>query len=241
MGFFVSVVPLDGLDYRAPRLHGDRATVREPPRCLGRRTRGMSTPDERQWLDLARAGDKSAFGMLVRQHHRRVHRLAMQLMGSTSDADDVAQETFIRAFRAIERFDGRADLFTWLYRICVNVALNLRRQRRRVMTDIDDPRVPEPRAGEAGDPGLSAERAQGYRALAKAMDGLSESLRTTLVLACVEQLPYKDIAVIEGCSEGTVAWRVHEARRRLRETLPDEVLGSLDDHGVSGGPRGRGA
>lgn len=164
----------------------------------------------------------------MRQHQRRVYRLALQLTGSAGDADDVTQETFLRAFRAIHRFDGRADLFTWLYRICVNVALNLRRQGRRVTADLDDPRVPEPVDGGAG-PALTAERASAYRELSKALGALSESLRTTMILACVEQLPYKDIAQVLGCSEGTVAWRVHEARRKLRENISAEVLAALEE------------
>jgi RNA polymerase sigma-70 factor, ECF subfamily len=188
----------------------------------------MSTLDEQQTLDRAREGDRAAFGLLMRQHHRRVQRLALQLTGSAGDADDVTQETFLRAFKAIHRFDGRADLFTWLYRICVNVSLNLRRQGRRTTTDIDDPRVPEP-IDSAADPALAAERTRAYQELTRALDGLSESLRTTMVLACVEQIPYKEIAHVLGCSEGTVAWRVHEARRKLREVISDEVLAALEE------------
>ena len=80
---------------------------------------------------------------------------------------------------------------------------------------------------------------QSYRALSRAMDDLSESLRTTLVLACVEQLPYTDIAQVLGCSEGTVAWRVHEARKRLRDALPDDVIAPLEPQEPAGGARGR--
>lgn len=188
----------------------------------------MTNTEDQQWLDRARSGDRAAFGVLVRQHQRRVHRLALHLTGSAGDADDVTQETFLRAYRAIHRFDGRADLFTWLYRICVNVALNLRRQGRRIVADIDDPRVPEP-VSEGASPAATSERAQAYRQLAQAMDSLSESLRTTMVLACVEQLPYKDIAQVLGCSEGTVAWRVHEARRKLREAIGDDVLLAFEE------------
>ncbi len=188
----------------------------------------MATLEEQQCLERARSGDRAAFGTLMRQHHRRVYRLALQLTGSAGDADDVTQETFLRAYRAIHRFDGRADLFTWLYRICVNVALNLRRQGKRIAADLDDPRVPEPVDG-AEDPALKAERASAYRELAKALDTLSESLRTTMILACVEQVPYKDIAQVLGCSEGTVAWRVHEARRKLREVISSDVLAALEE------------
>jgi RNA polymerase sigma-70 factor (ECF subfamily) len=198
----------------------------------------MTTPEEAQWLERARGGDRAAFGMIVRQHQRRIHRLATHLTGSGGDADDVVQETFLRAYRAIERFDGRAEIFTWLYRICVNVSLNQRRRNRRVVADLDDPRVPEP-AAEGNDPAESADQAESWRALATAVDALSESLRTTLVLACVESLPYKEIAQVLGCSEGTVAWRVHEARRRLRDALPAEGLAPDDPAVNPGGDRGR--
>jgi RNA polymerase sigma-70 factor (ECF subfamily) len=204
----------------------------------------MTTTDDRLWLERARAGDRVAFGKLVRQHQPRVHRLALHLTGNAGEADDVTQETFLRAYRAITAFDARADLFTWLYRICVNVALNLRRQRRRVTTDLDDPRVPEQAFEGAGaDPARNAEQVQAYRALAVAMDGLSEALRTTLILACVDQLPYREIAQVLGCSEGTIAWRVHEARRQLREALDDGALAGLGvtvgDGKARGGARGR--
>lgn len=198
----------------------------------------MATQEEEQWLDQARAGDRAAFGRLVKHHHRRVWRLALHLAGTAGDADDVTQETFLRAWRAVGRFDGRADLYTWLYRITVNVALNHRRQKKRVMTDLDDPRVAE-LASDTTSPAGQAERAQTYRHLAEALDGLSESLRTTMVLACVEQVPYKDIAGILGCSEGTVAWRVHEARRRLRAALPDAAVSALVAETPNGDPRGR--
>jgi RNA polymerase sigma-70 factor (ECF subfamily) len=202
------------------------------------------TETDSSLLELARAGDRSAFGKLVRQHHARVFRLALQLTGSKGEADDVTQETFVRAWRAIDRFDGRAELFTWLYRICVNVALNLRRSRKREVADISDPRIPEPVAeGEGTDPHASASQAESYRTLSAAIDGLSESLRTTLVLACIEQVPYADIAASLGCSEGTVAWRVHEARRKLREALGDEWLAAMDAQVTTepkkGGSRGR--
>ena len=202
----------------------------------------MTTAEDRQWLEQARTGDRAAFGKLVRQHQQRVHRLALHLTGNAGEADDVTQETFLRAYRAIGGFDGRADLFTWLYRICVNVALNLRRQRKRVTTDLSDPRVPEPAFEGAGaDPAHSAEQAQSYRSLARAMDTLSEALRTTLVLACVDQLPYKEIAQVLGCSEGTIAWRVHEARKQLREAMGADEMTALEanDEKGKGGARGR--
>jgi RNA polymerase sigma-70 factor (ECF subfamily) len=193
-------------------------------------------------LERARAGDHGAFGALVRLHHGRIYRLALQLTGGRGEADDVAQETFVRAWRAIDRFDGRAELFTWLYRICVNVALNHRRSRRRETVELGDPRIPEPQAdGEGSDPHASAAQAQAHRALYAAIETLSESLRTTLVLACVEQIPYADIAKSLGCSEGTVAWRVHEARRKLRDALGDSWFAAMEARPDAGRSEGGGS
>jgi RNA polymerase sigma-70 factor (ECF subfamily) len=200
----------------------------------------MTTANDRDWLEQARSGDRAAFGKLIRQHQARIHRLALNLTGNAGEADDVTQETFLRAYRAITRFDGRADLFTWLYRICVNVALNLRRQKKRVVADLNDPRVPEPVAdGPGHDPAQAAAQSQAYQQLARAMDGLSEALRVTLVLACVDQLPYAEIAQVLGCSEGTVAWRVHEARRKLREAMGEQEIDALEGAKAKGGARGR--
>src|SRR5688572_26678721 len=96
--------------------HG--AGPRSPERSAGwRGQQRMTTTNDQHWLELARSGDRAAFGRLIRQHQPRIHRLALHLTGNAGEADDVVQETFLRAYRAIGRFDGRADLFTWLYRI----------------------------------------------------------------------------------------------------------------------------
>src|SRR5215207_10506952 len=87
--------------------------------------------DEDPDLDRARNGDREAFGRLVRRHHRRVYAAALHILGNHSDADDAAQETFVRAYKGLASFDGRADFFTWLYRITVNTALNSLRGGKR--------------------------------------------------------------------------------------------------------------
>src|SRR5881392_2466828 len=87
--------------------------------------------DEDDDLDRARRGDRDAFGRLVKRHQRRVYAAALHILGNHSDADDVAQESFVRAYRGLSTFDGRADFFTWLYRITVNTALNALRSDKR--------------------------------------------------------------------------------------------------------------
>jgi len=182
--------------------------------------------------DVARAkeGDREAFGALVRKYQRRVYATALHITGNHSDADDVAQDAFVRAYRAMGSFDGRSKLFTWLYRITVNTALNHLRARKRVyaIQDAGASHVEATGGGRPEKPGTMeqtpAEWAQLSQRLQRVMlelAGLSPTLRVTLVLATVEELPYKTIAEILEIPEGTVAWRVNEARKQLRERLSD--------------------
>ena len=90
--------------------------------------------DEDPDLGRAREGDREAFGRLVRRHQRRVYAAALHILGNHSDADDATQETFVKAFRGLPQFDGRADFFTWLYRITVNTALNTLRGGKRAVS-----------------------------------------------------------------------------------------------------------
>lgn len=199
----------------------------------------MTEPSEAELLEAARKGDRRAFGRLVRMHQRRVYACAVQMLGDGGDADDAVQETFVRAWRAIDRFDGRSQLSTWLYRVCVNVCLNhLRRRKRNDASDLADPRVPEPSADPTqgqNDPRHALEARQLSARIAEALDGLSESLRTTVILVLVNGMPQKEAAEVCGCSEGTIAWRIHEARRRLRLALADaadEESGSESEEGA---------
>jgi RNA polymerase sigma-70 factor (ECF subfamily) len=185
----------------------------------------MAKLSDRELVDRARQGDLEAFGQLVRRHQPRIHRLAVHMVRDRSEAEDVAQETFIRAYQALPRFDGRSEPFTWLYRIAVNLSLNTIRARKSHRTaQGDDPRLDavlaETRPGMADPRGAVAGR-QEYEALCACIDGLSETLRTTLILVCVDGRSHEEAAAILGAPEGTIAWRVHEARRKLREAMKD--------------------
>jgi RNA polymerase sigma-70 factor (ECF subfamily) len=185
---------------------------------------------DRELIDRARTGEADAFGLLVRRHQRRIYRLAAHLTRSAAEAEDVTQETFVRAYQAIDRFDGRSEPFTWLYRIAVNLSLNQIRARKskvqRGMTD--DPRVlamiSETRP-TLGDPGGASDRKRIAEALYEGIDKLSETLRTTLVMVCIDGLSHEEASAVLGCPEGTVAWRVHEARRKLKAFLTERGYG----------------
>ncbi|HET9931648.1 MAG TPA: sigma-70 family RNA polymerase sigma factor [Polyangiaceae bacterium] len=190
----------------------------------------MSERTDRELVEAAQKGDIEAFGVVVRRHQKRVYRLALHLLRSAAEAEDVTQDTFVRAYGALDRFDGRSEPFTWIYRIAVNLSLNAIRARKHSerSSSPDDPRV-EPQLIEQRAKLASPESANSDRELAVALeagiDSLSEVLRTTLLLVVVDGLPHADAGKILGCSEGTVAWRIHEARRRLREYLSQRGYG----------------
>ena len=199
------------------------------PRADSPQATSLDVPD-RTLVDRAQAGDQAAFAQLVRRHRPRIQRLAVHMLRSRSEADDVAQETFLRAYRALGRFDGRSEAYTWLYRIAVNLCLNVLRSRKagRVERAGDDPRleglVERAPAASGEGPAQRLARREVYEALCEGIDGLSETLRTTLILATVEGRPHDEIAQILGAPEGTTAWRVHEARRKLRAFLAERGL-----------------
>jgi RNA polymerase sigma-70 factor, ECF subfamily len=186
--------------------------------------------DEADDLARARQGDRAAFGALVRRYQRRVYATALHILGNHGDADDVTQETFVRAYRGVRTFDGRSDFFTWLYRITVNTALNHVRSNKRATalgtagaTEVDHAGGrPEALGVPERTPAEWLSLSQEVQRVLTAIGGLSPPLRVTLVLATVEQLPYKQIAEILDVPEGTVAWRVNEARRILRERLAEK-------------------
>lgn len=187
--------------------------------------------DEDPDLDRARTGDHEAFGRLVRRHQRGVYATALHILQNHSDADDATQETFVRAYKGLSTFDGRSDFFTWLYRITVNTALNALRGGKRGAAlaqrgGTEAAHVggrPESLGQEADDPAQQSQRSAEVQRVLEAIAELSPSLRVTIVLATIEELPHKQIAEILEIPEGTVAWRVNEARRLLRLRLDATV------------------
>ena len=191
----------------------------------------MAKPTDRELVDQAKGGNSSAFGVLVSRYQRRIFRLSFHLVRSGAEAEDVTQETFVRAYQALERLDGRSEPFTWLYRIAVNLSLNTLRSRKvtRDATPADDPRIEalltETRPSHGRDPATASQQKQVAAALCDGIDALSDTLRTTLILVCIDGVAHEEASKILGCPEGTVAWRVHEARRKLRDYLAARGFG----------------
>ncbi|HEY2369375.1 MAG TPA: sigma-70 family RNA polymerase sigma factor [Polyangiaceae bacterium] len=186
-------------------------------------------------VERAKAGDPAAFNALVRRYRKRIFALALHLSGSESDADDITQDVWIRAYHTLDKFEGRSEFFTWVYRLTVNRAFDARRARiRRSESSFDDEfssRRPgsagsdDPRLALAvevdahGDPRRAAELRQTYTRVLMVLDSLPADMKTTVVLVALQGLSNAEASVIQNCSRGTIAWRLHEARARIHTAL----------------------
>jgi RNA polymerase sigma-70 factor (ECF subfamily) len=169
----------------------------------------------------AKRGDQGAFEALVQRYRKRIFALALHITGSASEADDITQDVFLKAYRVLPAFEGRSEFFTWVYRMTVNRSLNVRRDRaRRGENTLDDPRLELAVAVDSrSNPGKVTELRQMYARLLRALDGLPVDMRTTVILVSLQGMSHGEVAVVQNVSEGTIAWRMHEARRRLHDAM----------------------
>jgi len=174
-----------------------------------------SAPDDTQLVRRARAGDEAAFRGLVARHQDRAYALALRLTGAPADAEEVAQDAFVRAWRALPSFRFEAAFGTWLHRIVARRALDRReRLKARAKREAPEADAPEPAApAAADDPGPRLERL---------LDGLPERARAAVVLYYYEDRAVAEVARILGVPEGTVKTLLSRARLSLREAWARE-------------------
>lgn len=176
---------------------------------------------ESELIRRAQGGDADAFGALVEGHQDFVYHLALRTLGDAHEAEDLAQETFVRAWLALPNFRGRAQLRTWLYRIVTNLCFNrLPRLRRELAAmgeeAVNDRSIP----GESFDGPMSGVVDEERRAfLHRQMDALPESYRLLVTLRFQQQLSYEEIAGVLSLPLGTVKTGLFRARVRLRDAL----------------------
>ncbi len=185
--------------------------------------------DEAALVERCRQGDPAAFSAFVRRYQDRVFHVCLRLCGRPAEAEDFAQEAFVRAWRALDRFDGRARLYTWVFRIAVNLVLSARRRQRTTRThsleawasrpeEDCEPPTPGPAAPEPR-PDEQAMSRETQRAVQAALNRLEPEQRAIIVLRDLEGLDYAEIAAILETATGTVKSRLHRARLALREEL----------------------
>ena len=183
----------------------------------------MAVTDDQQLVRGAQAGDQAAFEELVRRHADRLHAVVRRRVDSAHDADEVTQEAFLRAWRALDRFEGDAAFSTWLYRIAVNEA-HRRRERHsspRRETSLDQQAVEprEPRPGPAGEAEHNALRT----ALEGAIAELHPDLRAPLVLRDIEGLTTAEAAAVMQLGEAAFKSRLHRARLTVRSAVANHL------------------
>lgn len=177
--------------------------------------------NDHEWVRRAQAGDADAFEALVKRHQTRALRVARNLVADADEAQDLAQEAFLRVFRSLERFDFEHEFSTWLYRIVTNLAIDHLRRRRVARStsaaseddgsefDLVDEQVPAPeRRMDA------AETALRVRAC---IASLAPHFQTVLVLRELEGLACTEISRIVGATHVTVRWRLHRGRKLFQE------------------------
>lgn len=189
----------------------------EPAR---QRTPLMDPGEEAARIQEAQHGSQKAFGQIVRSYQRAIYRVAWALTRNASDADDLAQETFVRAWQAIGRFRVGEPLYPWLSRITVNLAYSLHRRRKRRPETPLEPLVEAGRQwGVDDDPADHARRSEQGAHLQAAFAELSVEHQAVLALRAVEDLSYEDIAKALGIPPGTVMSRLSRARAELKTKL----------------------
>lgn len=206
---------------------GDSASC--PPRSAdgnGAECARMSEAQVDQLLvERVQQGDKRAFDLLINKYQHRIISLVARYVSDQAEAMDVAQEAFIKAYRAIDRFRGDSAFYTWLYRIAINTAKNwlVARKRRPPSSDIDAADAEQydidSRLKEQGTPEHELMREEIKNTVFETIANLPDDLRTAIMLREMEGMSYEDIAVTMDCPIGTVRSRIFRAREAIDEQL----------------------
>jgi len=175
----------------------------------------MKNAEEEQLVDRCKAGDRGALKVLYEAHHKKIYAMALRMTGSVADAEDVTQDTFIRAFVKIGKFRGDSAVGTWLCRIAINLSRDLYKKKSRIRpeAELDRPVLQNATARDA----LTVKR------LERALLTLPGGYREVLVLHDVMGLRHAEIASVLDISQGTSKSQLHKARARMRECLGQEV------------------
>jgi len=191
------------------------------------RTPGRQDGDEAELIERSRKGDSAAFGVLVERYQRRVVGVAQAVVHNQDDAIELAQETFVRAYENLSKFESRSSFSTWLYRIAANLAIDFwRREGRHVVLhgeDADNEIAKLPTV--QGDSFKEVSRSELSARLKQALEELTPEHRAVILLREVEGMSYDEISDVLQCPRGTVMSRLHYARTHLRKILKD-VSGS---------------
>jgi RNA polymerase sigma-70 factor (ECF subfamily) len=177
-------------------------------------------PEELHWIEAALQGDHDAFAHLVDAYKVPVYNLAYRMLGNRAEAEDAAQEIFLRAYTKLAMFDRKHKFSTWVLSIASNYCIDLLRRRRLAVVDLDEVAFGLP--STAPGPEHSALREEQREAIARAISRLPVTYRLVTVLRYYHDLSYEEIERITGLTEATIKARLFRARRQLEELLAQE-------------------
>jgi len=172
-----------------------------------------------EWVQRAQAGDAEAFSALVLEHQPFVYNLALRVVGDADEAEDLAQEAFVRAWLALPNFRGQAQFRTWLYRIVTNLCCNRLPRLRRDLLAMGEEEAADLPGEPKGDPASSVEADERRAFLHRQIEALPESYRLLVTLRFQQELSYDEIANVLSLPLGSVKTGLFRARARLREAL----------------------
>ena len=178
-----------------------------------------SVVKETAWLMAAQEGDRQSFSLLVEAYSRPVYNLTYRMLGNAHEAEDAAQETFLRAWSRLDQYDAAHKFSTWIFSIANHYCIDKLRKRRTVQVSIDDNPVLQNLEGDAPHPDESALRSENMREVQALMGQLDPEYRTPLVLRYWEDLSYEEIAATLGITVPAVKSRLFRARQRMADLL----------------------
>jgi RNA polymerase sigma-70 factor (ECF subfamily) len=169
--------------------------------------------DENARIARSRNGDHAVFESLIEEHQHMIHSLCYRMTGSMADAEDLAQETFIQAYRHLSNFRAEARFSSWLYRIAMNQCLNWRKRRSRE-NQLHKDWIEQAQTEAAGESSAA-------QPIQNALLKLHPKQRAAILLTVYDGLSHAEAAKILGCSETTISWRLFAARAKLKRWLKD--------------------
>jgi RNA polymerase sigma-70 factor (ECF subfamily) len=221
-----------GLDTTEPQASHPAVTVHQERATLA--VHGLTITDE-ELVVRSRNGDVESFNQLIRRWERPIYALAYRTIGREEDARDVCQDTFLRAFRALNGFKGEAKFSSWLYRIALNLCRDWMRRQRRAPTvqmpeDVDVAELVAAQGPTESIETLVARKELG-RAVATAMARLPEEQRTAIILKEYHGLTFQEIADLQGCPLSTVKTRLYQGLSVIRRQLEQGGMSVADIRG----------
>jgi len=175
-----------------------------------------------QLVKQAKQGDVDAFTELVRRFQEKIYHTILSLTRNQQDANDLAQETFMHAYKSLRNFKQRSSFYTWIYRIAVNLTLNFLKRRRRDekrKVHIEDYSLDVKSSASTLSPERHSMKNELSEKLKEAIDSLPLIYRTSFVLVVFQGMTHTQAAKVLRCSENTVSWRMHKARKMIQQIL----------------------